>query len=85
MTEQSSTFQKAIETIETLSLNDQEALLELLQKRLIEQRQKMLMHEIAEVRQEYAQGQVQFGSVADFMAELDQLAGIYRGSSGYMV
>ncbi|WP_204151069.1 hypothetical protein [Leptolyngbya sp. CCY15150] len=72
MTEQSSTFQRAIETIETLSLNDQEALLELLQKRLIEQRRKILMREIAEVRQEYAQGQVQFGSVADFMAELDQ-------------
>lgn len=72
MTEQSSTFQRAIETIETLSLNDQEALLELLQKRLIEQRRKILMDEIAEVRQEYAQGQVQFGSVADFMAELDE-------------
>ncbi len=72
MTEQTSTFQKVIETIETLSLNDQEALVELLQKRLIEQRRKMLTREIAEVRQEYAQGQVQFGSVADFMTELDQ-------------
>jgi hypothetical protein len=72
MTEQSSTFQKAIETIETLSLSDQEALLELLQKRLIGQRRKILMHEITEVRQEYAQGQVQFGSVTDFMTELDQ-------------
>jgi hypothetical protein len=72
MTEQSSTFQRAIETIETLSLNDQEALLELLQKRLIEQRRKILMREITEVHQEYAQGQVQFGSVADFMTELDQ-------------
>jgi homoserine kinase len=72
VTDQSSTFQRAIETIETLSLNDQEALLELLQKRLIEQRRKRLMREIAEVRQEYAQGQVQFGSVADFMAELDK-------------
>jgi len=72
VTDQSSTFQRAIETIETLSLNDQEALLELLQKRLIEQRRKILMREIAEVRQEYAQGQVQFGSVADFMAELDK-------------
>jgi hypothetical protein len=72
MTERSSTFQKAIETIETLSLNDQEALLELLQKRLIEQRRKILMGEIAEVRQEYAQGQVRFGSVADFMAELNE-------------
>ncbi|NES98649.1 MAG: hypothetical protein F6K32_26435 [Desertifilum sp. SIO1I2] len=61
-----------METIETLSLNDQEALLELLQKRLIEQRRKILMGEIAEVRQEYAQGQVRFGSVADFMAELDE-------------
>ena len=72
MAEQSSTFQRAIETIETLSLNDQEALLKLLQKRLIEQRRKILMGEIAEVRQEYAQGQVCFGSVADFMAELDE-------------
>lgn len=72
MIEQTSAFQKVIETIETLSLNDQEALVELLQKRLIEQRRKMLTHDIAEVRQEYAQGQVQFGSVADFMAELDK-------------
>jgi hypothetical protein len=72
MTEQYSTFQRAIETIETLSLNDQEALLELLQKRLIEQRRKILIHEVAEVRQEYAQGQVQFGSVADLMSELDK-------------
>jgi hypothetical protein len=72
MPDQSSTFQRAIETIETLSLNDQEALLELLQKRLIEQRRKILMREIAEVRQEYAQEKVQFGSVADFMTELDK-------------
>ena len=72
MTEKSSTFQQAIETIETLSLNDQEALLELLQKRLIERRRKELMREIAEVRQEYAQGQVIFGAVADFMTELDK-------------
>lgn len=72
MTEQSSTFQRAIETIETLSLNDQEALLELLQKRLTEQRRKILMREIAEARQEYTQGEVQFGSVADFMIELDK-------------
>ncbi len=72
MVEQSSTFQQAIETIETLSLDDQEALLELLQKRLIERRRKALIREIAEVRQEYAQGQVIFGAVADFMAELDK-------------
>jgi hypothetical protein len=30
-----------------------------------------LAQEIAEVRQEYAQGKVKFGSVADFLTELD--------------
>jgi hypothetical protein len=53
-------------------LNEQEALLKLLQKRLIEQQRKILMLEIAEVRQEYAQEQVQFGSVADFTTKLDK-------------
>lgn len=72
MIDQSSSFQQAIETIEALSLSDQEALLELLQKRLVEQRRKILTHEVTEVRQEYAQGQGKFGFVADFMAELDR-------------
>jgi hypothetical protein len=72
MVEQSSTFQQAIEIIETLSLDDQEALLELLQKRLIERRRKVLIREITEVRQEYIQGQAKFGNVAAFMAELDK-------------
>lgn len=71
MLEQSSTFQQALEAIEALSLSDQEALFDLLQKRLTHQRRNTLVHEIAEVRQEYAQGQAQFGSVTDFLTELD--------------
>ncbi|NER24926.1 MAG: hypothetical protein F6J86_47685 [Symploca sp. SIO1B1] len=71
MLDQSSTFQQAIEAVEALSLSDQEVLLDLLQKRLANQRRKALVIEIAEVRQEYTQGQVKFGSFADFLNELD--------------
>jgi hypothetical protein len=71
MLDHSSTFQQALEAVEALSFSDQEALLDLLQKRLADQRRKALVKEITEVRQEYSQGQVKFGSVSDFLAELD--------------
>ncbi|NJL39685.1 MAG: hypothetical protein HC899_25270 [Leptolyngbyaceae cyanobacterium SM1_4_3] len=71
MLNHSSTFQQALEAVEALSLGDQEALLDLLRKRLADQRRKALVKEITEVRQEYSQGQVKFGSVSGFLAELD--------------
>jgi hypothetical protein len=68
-------FQQAIEIVESLSLEDQEMLLDVLLKRLAQQRRKILVQEIAEIRQEirqeYTQGNVQFGSVTDLMTELD--------------
>jgi len=71
MLDHSSTFQQALEAVEALSLSDQEALLDLLQKRLADQRRRALVKEITEVRQEYSQGQAKFGAVSDFLAELD--------------
>lgn len=62
---QPSTLQTAIELIDSLSPEDQAALLEMLQKRI-------LVREIQEIRQEVAQGDVQFGSVADFLDEIDE-------------
>lgn len=67
-----SAFQQAIETIEALSQEDQEILLKLLHQRLRDRRRQQLAQDIAEVRQEYAQGNVQFGSVSDFLTELDR-------------
>jgi len=46
-------------------------LLNIIDNRLQQQRRNELLNEVAEVRQEYAEGNVKFGSVADFMAELD--------------
>jgi hypothetical protein len=71
MTEQTSSFQQAIEAIEALPFSDQEVLLSLLQKRFAERRRQELVQEVAEVRYELAQGNVTFGSADDFLAEMD--------------
>ena len=67
-----SEFQQALELVERLSLEDQEILLDLLQKRLNQAKRTKLSQDIKEVRQEFAQGNVQFGSVEEFLAEMDQ-------------
>jgi hypothetical protein len=71
MTEQTSAFQAAIDAVRALSLEDQEALLTLLQKRLAEQQRDALSQNVAEVRDEFVQGNVTFGSVDDFMTGLE--------------
>jgi hypothetical protein len=67
-----SAFQQAIESVESLSLEDQEILLDILQKRLHQQRRNNLTQEIRETRQEFTQGKVKFGSVDQFLKELDE-------------
>lgn len=66
-----SAFQQAIEAVEALSLEDQAMLLEIIQNRQRQQRRNELLQEVAEVRQEYAKGNVRSGTVAEFLAELD--------------
>jgi ABC-type Fe3+/spermidine/putrescine transport system ATPase subunit len=67
-----SAFQQAIESVESLSVEDQEILLDLLQKRLQQKRRTQLAQEIKEIHQEFAEGKVQFGSVDQFLEQLDQ-------------
>ena len=67
-----SAFQQVIESVESLSLEDQEILLDILQKRLHQKRRTNLTQEITEIRQEFTQGQVKFGSVDQFLKELDR-------------
>ncbi|NET00818.1 MAG: hypothetical protein F6K62_02105 [Sphaerospermopsis sp. SIO1G2] len=67
-----SAFQQAIESVESLSLEDQEILLDLLQKRLHQAKRSKLSQEITGVRQEFADGNFQFGSVNQFLAEVDE-------------
>ena len=71
-TQKTSSFQKAITVVEALSTEDQTLLIEIIQKRLQQQKRDQLKQEITEVRQEYREGKVIFGSVEDFMNELEK-------------
>lgn len=67
-----SIFQQAIATVEALSIEDQTILIEIIQNRLRQKKRDQLKQEIEDVRQEYREEQVKFGSVEDFLAELDR-------------
>ncbi len=69
-TEITSIFQNAITTVEALSIEEQTLLIEIIQKRLQQQKRQQLKQEIESVRQEYRDGKITFGSVEDFMNEL---------------
>ena len=66
-----SRFQQAIEAIEALSFDDREILLDLLKKRLHEQRCAQMSQEIAEIQQEYREGNATIRTVDDFLMALD--------------
>jgi hypothetical protein len=64
-------FESAIEVVEALSFEEQKLLIDIIDKRLKQQRRSQLLQEVSEAEQDYAQGNVRRGSVADLMAELD--------------
>lgn len=69
---QNSSFQKAIEIVESLSIEEQETLIEIIQNRLKQRRRDELIQSVKESEQNYLQGHVKRGSVADLMAELEE-------------
>jgi hypothetical protein len=67
-----SKFDRVLESIETLSLEEQEALIDLVQRRLAEKRRDEIAANIAQARVEYQSGQVFRGTVAEIMDELSK-------------
>ena len=61
------TFQDALETIESLPEQQQEDLITIIKKRIIERRRETLAENIREARDEYARGEVKEGDVADIL------------------
>ena len=72
MKTQTSYFQNVIETVEKLPPDDQRLVLEIIRQRLIEIRRKDLAAEVAEARQLYRAGDVQRGTAAELIRELDE-------------
>lgn len=66
-----SEFQRVIEQVETLPLDDQLMLIEIIRQRYIGQRRSELAAEIAEARQAYNTGEVHRGTVEDFPKDID--------------
>ena len=66
-----SAFQQAIETVEALPLETQDALITVIQNRLREKRRSILLDQVKESENAYRTGNVKRGSAADLIAELD--------------
>ncbi|MGV0025546.1 hypothetical protein [Phormidesmis priestleyi] len=66
-----SRLQQAIDVAEALSLEERQLLLEILAKRLRRQQGQQLLEEIQEIRQDVEKGNITYGSVQGFLAELD--------------
>ena len=72
LSQQISGFQEALNAIESLSLDDQLALLDVLHNRLKLRQRHQIVQEVQEVRQEFMEDKFKSGSVDDFLAELDR-------------
>ncbi|WP_414619118.1 hypothetical protein [Calothrix sp. CCY 0018] len=65
-------LQKAIDAVEALEPEEQAMLLDIISKRLTQERRNGLIIDVAQARDDYQKGNVKRGSVADLMAELDE-------------
>jgi len=72
MSNQTVTFQKALDVVESLPEYQQENLVEIIRHRLIEYRREVLAGNIREAKEEYSRGEVKKGTVDDLMMELSE-------------
>ena len=68
----SSTFQDALNAVETLPDEQQESLIEIVRHRLIDRCREEIAESVQTAREEYARGEVQRGSVEELIGELSE-------------
>lgn len=64
------TFQEVLEIIESLPEYQQEDIVKIIRKRIIEHKREELAKSVKEAREEYARGEIKRGSVDDLMKDL---------------
>lgn len=67
---QSLSFQDLIDAVESLPLDDQSMLVELINKRITEKRRAELVAEVGEAREAFRKGEVKHGTVEDLIKDL---------------
>jgi len=70
MSAETAKFADALASVEALSVDDQAALIEVVNKRITAARRREMLREIAEARADYRRGNVKRGSAADLMRQL---------------
>jgi len=66
------TFDEALEIIESFPDEQKESLIEIVKRRLTDERRERLAQTVKEARDEYARGEVRRGTVDDLMLEISQ-------------
>ncbi len=67
---QTVTFQDALDVVESIPEHQQEDLIYIIRRRIIEHRRDLLAENIKKAKQEFARGEVKRGTVNDLMKEL---------------
>ena len=67
-----SSFQELIESVEALPLDDQQISMDIINRRIIEQRRDELVADMEESLQAYRKGEVRIGTVDDLLRDLDE-------------
>ena len=70
MITQAARFADALAAVETLSVEDQAALVKVVNRRITSARRQQITQEIARARADYRRGKVKRGSAADLLREL---------------
>ncbi|MGQ3686059.1 MAG: hypothetical protein ACUBOA_13795 [Candidatus Loosdrechtia sp.] len=68
--QQKVTFQDALDVIESLPVNQQESLIDIVRHRLVERRRDLIARHIRKMKEEYRKGEVKRGSVDDLVRDL---------------
>ena len=66
------TFDEALDIIESFPEEQRESIVEIVKRRLTEERRERLAQTVKEARQEYARGEVRRGTVDDLICEIVQ-------------
>ena len=66
------TFDEALEIIESFPEEQKESIIEIVKRRLTEERRERLAQTVKEAREEYARGEVRRGTVDDLMLQITQ-------------
>ena len=64
------TFDEALDIIESLPEDQKESIIEIVKRRLIEDRRDLLVQKIKEAREEYSRGEARRGTVDDLIREI---------------